>query len=117
MKEYRSLSHTRWDCKYHVVFIPSGGWHSIVNAVVPYDQLDLKVEHWCREILEMSPTALAIAKRSFNADSDSIRGIAGQGMKALAMYYETAESKEGVNAFLEKRKPRFREVAAGKADQ
>ena len=22
MKEYRSLSHTRWDCKYHVVFIP-----------------------------------------------------------------------------------------------
>ena len=22
MKEYRSLNHTRWDCKYHVVFIP-----------------------------------------------------------------------------------------------
>ena len=22
MKDYRSLSHTRWDCKYHVVFIP-----------------------------------------------------------------------------------------------
>jgi putative transposase len=22
MKEYQSLSHTRWDCKYHVVFIP-----------------------------------------------------------------------------------------------
>ncbi len=22
MKEYRSLSHTRWDCKYHIVFIP-----------------------------------------------------------------------------------------------
>ena len=22
MKEYKSLSHTRWDCKYHVVFIP-----------------------------------------------------------------------------------------------
>ncbi|MEZ5584927.1 MAG: IS200/IS605 family transposase [Candidatus Competibacteraceae bacterium] len=22
MKEYHSLSHTRWDCKYHVVFIP-----------------------------------------------------------------------------------------------
>ena len=22
MAEYRSLSHTRWDCKYHVVFIP-----------------------------------------------------------------------------------------------
>lgn len=22
MAEYRSLSHTKWDCKYHVVFIP-----------------------------------------------------------------------------------------------
>ena len=22
MKDYRSLNHTRWDCKYHVVFIP-----------------------------------------------------------------------------------------------
>jgi putative transposase len=22
MKEYQSLSHTKWDCKYHVVFIP-----------------------------------------------------------------------------------------------
>jgi putative transposase len=22
MKEYQSLSHTRWDCKYHLVFIP-----------------------------------------------------------------------------------------------
>jgi putative transposase len=22
MKEYQSLSRTRWDCKYHIVFIP-----------------------------------------------------------------------------------------------
>lgn len=22
MKDYKSMSHTRWDCKYHVVFIP-----------------------------------------------------------------------------------------------
>ena len=24
MDEYQSLNHTRWDCKYHVVFIPKG---------------------------------------------------------------------------------------------
>ena len=24
MNEFQSLSHTRWDCKYHVVFIPKG---------------------------------------------------------------------------------------------
>jgi putative transposase len=22
MPDYKSLTHTRWDCKYHVVFIP-----------------------------------------------------------------------------------------------
>jgi 2-ketocyclohexanecarboxyl-CoA hydrolase len=86
----------------------------LVNAVVPHDQLDAEVDKWCQEILAMSPTAIAIAKRSFNADTDSIRGIGGLGMQALALYYESEESQEGVRAFLEKRKPRFRDVYAGK---
>ena len=80
----------------------------LVNRVVPADQLDIEVDLWCREILEKSPTALAIAKRSFNQDSDSIRGIGNLGFEAVALYYQTEESKEGVRAFLEKRKPNFR---------
>jgi 2-ketocyclohexanecarboxyl-CoA hydrolase len=32
-------------------------------------------------------------------------------MQALSLYYDTAESKEGVAAFLEKRKPDFRRHA------
>ncbi len=89
----------------------------MVNAVVPTAELDAEVDRWCQEILAMSPTAIAIAKRSFNADSDSIRGIAGLGMQALALYYQTPESHEGVKAFLEKRKPRFRQEAAGKTKE
>ncbi|ODV41962.1 1,4-dihydroxy-2-naphthoyl-CoA synthase [Cupriavidus sp. UYMMa02A] len=80
----------------------------LVNAVVPAEQLDAEVERWCQEILALSPTAIAIAKRSFNADSDSIRGIGGLGMQALSLYYGTEESHEGVRAFMEKRKPNFR---------
>jgi len=83
----------------------------LVNKVVPDDQLDTEVETWCREIMERSPTAIAIAKRSFNADSDSIAGIGALGMQALKLYYETDESKEGVRAFNEKRKPDFRKYA------
>ena len=45
---------------------------------------------------ERSPTAIAIAKQSFNADTDNIRGIGGLGMQALRLYYMTEESKEGV---------------------
>jgi len=80
----------------------------LVNVVVPHDQLDAEVARWCAEILERSPTAIAIAKRSFNADTESIRGISNMGMQALSMYYDTEESKEGVRAFNEKRKPDFR---------
>ena len=80
----------------------------LVNTVVPHEELDNEVNRWCAEILERSPTAIAIAKRSFNADTENIRGIAAMGMQALAMYYETEESKEGVRAFIEKRKPEFR---------
>ena len=58
--------------------------------------------------MERSPTAIAIAKRSFNLDTEAIRGISGLGMYALKLYYETAESKEGVRAFQEKRRPDFR---------
>ena len=80
----------------------------LVNCVVPHDQLDAEVAKWCAEIMERSPTAIAIAKRSFNADSANIAGIGGMGMQALSMYYASEESKEGVRAFNEKRKPDFR---------
>lgn len=80
----------------------------LCNAVVPHDKLDAEVDRWCAEILEKSPTALAIAKRSFNAESEHIRGIGALGLQAVALYYQTAESKEGVQAFLEKRPPLFR---------
>lgn len=83
----------------------------LVNTVVPDDQLDAEVEKWCAEIMQKSPTAIAIAKRSFNLDSEQIRGISSLGMYALKLYYDTAESKEGVRAFQEKRQPDFRNPA------
>jgi 2-ketocyclohexanecarboxyl-CoA hydrolase len=86
----------------------------LCNVVVPHDQLDAEVAKWGREIVEKSPTAIAIAKRSFNAATEDIRGIGSLGMQALSLYYNTDESKEGVRAFLEKRKPDFRKFGAGK---
>ncbi|MBQ0797834.1 MAG: 2-ketocyclohexanecarboxyl-CoA hydrolase [Porticoccaceae bacterium] len=80
----------------------------LANAVVPDDQLDAEVDSWCAEIAERSPTAIAIAKRSFNASTENIRGIASLGLQALKLYYDSDESREGVNALNEKRKPEFR---------
>jgi 2-ketocyclohexanecarboxyl-CoA hydrolase len=85
----------------------------LVNKVVPAEALDAEVEAWCREILALSPTAIAIAKRSFNADSENIRGIGALGFEALALYYNSDEAKEGTAAFLEKRRPNFRAKRSG----
>ncbi|WP_378942412.1 2-ketocyclohexanecarboxyl-CoA hydrolase [Mesorhizobium sp. ANAO-SY3R2] len=83
----------------------------LVNAVVPDDELDAEVDRWCAEIMEKSPTAIAIAKRSFNVDTEHQRGIGGLGMYAVSLYYDTEESKEGGRAFKEKRKPDFRKFS------
>jgi len=80
----------------------------LVNAVVPHDKLDETVDQYCAEIVAKSPTAIAIAKRSFNADSDNIYGIGNLGLEALALFYRSEESREGVRAFMEKRTPDFR---------
>src|SRR6058998_1191139 len=80
----------------------------LVNKVVPAAQLRAEVEQWSRELLEKSPTALRLAKYSFNADTDHIHGITEMGFSALELYYQTDEALEGRNAFLEKRPPRFR---------
>jgi 2-ketocyclohexanecarboxyl-CoA hydrolase len=80
----------------------------LVNKVVPEEQLDAEVDRWCAELTLRSPTAIALAKRSFNADTESIRGIGGIGMLGLSLYYGTDESKEGGEAMREKRDPDFR---------
>lgn len=79
----------------------------LVNAVVPPDQLDAEVDKWCAELLAKSPTALKMLKYAFHAETDGVVGITHLGVGGLSMYYNTEESQEGKNAFLEKRKPDF----------
>ncbi|MDP3937240.1 MAG: enoyl-CoA hydratase-related protein [Deltaproteobacteria bacterium] len=75
----------------------------LVNRVVPPGELDAEVDTWCRELLEKSPTALALVKSSMNADTEAIAGIGKLGFQALHLFYGTEEAAEGKNAFVEKR--------------
>ena len=79
----------------------------LINTVVPLDQLEAETVQWCREMLQMSPTALRFLKASFNADTDGLAGIQQLAGDATLLYYLTDEAKEGRNAFIEKRKPDF----------
>jgi naphthoate synthase len=79
----------------------------LVNKVVPQSELEKEVEKWGRELLQKAPTSLACLKASFNADTDHVAGITAIARHAVGLYYHTEESREGVQAFLEKRPPDF----------
>ena len=79
----------------------------LVNKVVPADKLEEEVEQWCKEILALSPTALAILKQAFNADTDHIYGLEEVAMSSLWLYYHTDEAREGYDAYHEKRPTDF----------
>ena len=63
-----------------------------------------------KNYFERSPTDIAIAKKSFNAATENMRGIAQLGFQTVALYYQSDEMKEGGNAMREKRKPNFRSI-------
>lgn len=79
----------------------------LVNAVVPLENLEEETVRWCREMLELSPTALRTLKAAFNADTDGLAGIQELAGNATALYYMTPEAQEGRDAWLEKRSPQF----------
>lgn len=80
----------------------------LINKVVPHDRLREEVDIWCQEILDKSPLYLGMCKKTMNAATDMLYGSLTMGSEMLALTYGMPENMEGVNAFLEKRKPTFR---------
>jgi 2-ketocyclohexanecarboxyl-CoA hydrolase len=79
----------------------------LVNKVVPADALRKEVRSWAEEILRLSPTALKVLKQSFNTDTEHFAAIGQMAYSSLRLFGETAEAKEGITAFNEKRSPDF----------
>ncbi|MEM7175150.1 MAG: 1,4-dihydroxy-2-naphthoyl-CoA synthase [Chlamydiota bacterium] len=79
----------------------------LVNAVVPYEELETTTLDWCRQILCHSPLALRCIKSALNADCDGQAGLQQLAGNATLLYYMSAEAQEGHSAFLDKRSPDF----------
>ena len=79
----------------------------LVNAVVPLDRLEAETVAWCREMFDLSPFALRLAKASFNAHEDGYAGIQQLAHDANLLFYASDEAKEGREAYKEKRRPDF----------
>ena len=81
----------------------------MVNKVVPLEELETEGWQWAQEIMDKSPLAIRLLKSAFNADLDGQAGLQELAGNATLLFYMTEQGQEGKNAYLEKRKPNFRQ--------
>ncbi|HUO84529.1 MAG TPA: enoyl-CoA hydratase-related protein [Thermoanaerobaculia bacterium] len=81
----------------------------LVNRVVPADQLMAECEKMARTIMSRGPLAVQAAIEAINSGSD-MPFEEGQFLEAtlFGLLCATEDTKEGLNAFLEKRQAEFR---------
>lgn len=81
----------------------------LVNHVYPADELRAKTLELAGKIAEKAPIALQLAKEAvkFASRSNLDEGLRRE-VDLFAICFSTEDKKEGVSAFLEKRKPEFR---------
>ncbi|MFC0081640.1 enoyl-CoA hydratase/isomerase family protein [Aciditerrimonas ferrireducens] len=80
----------------------------LVNRVVEDDQLDAVVADWAAELAAGPPLALAMTKRLLDHGSrSSLAEALDAEAFAQSVNFSTADTAEALQAFLEKRTPRF----------
>lgn len=84
----------------------------LINKCVPKKDLMAETLKWCETIKGHSSQTLRATKKSLNHESDDLYSSWQHGMELLANIWGTEESLEGMNAFLEKRKPDFNKFRA-----
>ena len=82
----------------------------MVNAVVPHNELEQTAFDWAQEILQKSPISIKMLKFAMNLTDDGMVGQQVFAGEATRLAYMTDEAQEGRDAFLEKRKPNFKDV-------
>jgi methylglutaconyl-CoA hydratase len=79
---------------------------NLIHEVVSPEEIDPCVDHWLDAIRKAGPNALAAAKQLVRAVEDAPgAAIIEDTAKRIAAIRASAEGKEGVASFLEKRKP------------
>jgi methylglutaconyl-CoA hydratase len=80
----------------------------LITEVVAADQLQPRVQQLCQVLLQNSPASLVATKRLINSfGAAELNEQIETAMRANAEIRTTADFREGVTAFLEKRKPNW----------
>ncbi len=80
----------------------------VVNRVVPDDELDAFVDGWARRLATGPTLALSLTKTMLNGSLGlSMDQALEEESRSQAANFATADTREAITAFLEKREPRF----------
>ena len=80
----------------------------LVNKIVAPDNLLEEAENIAKKIIEVGPTAVRLAKTVINRGVDTNLTTANSyETEVFSFLFSTDEAKEGMKAFLEKRKPKW----------
>ena len=78
----------------------------LATEVVAQDELRARVDEVAKTIAQNAPHALALAKKaSYVGENTDINTAVAYEQEVFALCFSTADQKEGMQAFLEKRKP------------
>ena len=79
----------------------------LVNRVEKDEELLAKAEEMAMTIAQKAPVAVKMAKKLINENQEITKGLEKE-INLFARCFATQDRQEGINAFLEKRKPQFR---------
>lgn len=81
----------------------------LVHEVVPAEQLDAKVDEWVKALTSAGPAAVRACKRLVQdvAEQTIDAALIDRTVQGIAEIRASAEGKEGVQSFLQKRKPNW----------
>ncbi|HEX7044869.1 MAG TPA: enoyl-CoA hydratase [Burkholderiales bacterium] len=82
----------------------------LVNRVVPVEQLDAEVEKLAHQLAAKPPRTVAAGKRAFYEQMDmGLERAYAHASEVIACSFADEEGREGMDAFIEKRKPKWAE--------